>query len=207
MLLILEMALGSALVTVQGGGLEEEVVLLSEGAVWSYLDNGSDQGVLWQAVNFDDSGWQRGRAELGYGDDDEVTEVSFGPNSRNKYATTYFRSEFNVNDIENISTLEMRLKYDDGAIIYINGKEFFKTSNMESGMAFDEFTVDGDDAPTENFQEFSQLSADLLVAGKNVIAVEIKQGDDRSSDISFDLQLSALISGPSTDPGEFKFKC
>ncbi len=193
--------LGSALVTVQGGGLEEEVVLLSEGSVWSYLDNGSDQGVLWQAVNFDDSGWQRGRAELGYGDDDEVTEVSFGPNSRNKYATTYFRSEFNVNDIENISTLEMRLKYDDGAIIYINGKEFFKTSNMESGMTFDEFTVDGDDAPTENFQEFSQLSADLLVAGKNVIAVEIKQGDDRSSDISFDLQLSALISGPSTDPG------
>lgn len=194
--------LGSALVTVQGGGLEEEVVFISEGAIWSYLDNGSDQGALWQGVNFDDSGWQQGRAELGYGDDDEVTELSFGPDSRNKYATTYFRSEFYADDIENISTLGMRLKYDDGAIIYINGKEFFKTSNMESGMAFDEFTVDGDDTPTENFQEFSQLSPDLLVLGKNVIAVEIKQGDDRSSDVSFDLQLSALISGPSIDPGD-----
>ena len=194
--------LGSALVTVQGGGLEEEVVFISEGAIWSYLDNGSDQGALWQGVNFDDSEWQQGRAELGYGDDDEVTELSFGPNSRNKYATTYFRSEFHVDDIENISTLGMRLKYDDGAIIYINGKEFFKTSNMESGMAFDEFTVDGDDTPTENFQEFARLSPDLLVLGKNVIAVEIKQGDDRSSDVSFDLQLSALISGPSIDPGD-----
>ena len=194
--------LGSALVTVEGGGIEEKVTLITEGAEWSYLDDGSDQGILWQGVNFDDSEWQRGRAELGYGDDDEVTALSFGPNSRNKYATTYFRSEFNVNDIENISALEMRLKYDDGAIIYINGKEFFKSSNMESGMAFDEFTVDGDDTPTENFQEFSQLSPDLLVSGTNVIAVEIKQGDDRSSDISFDLQLSSLISGPSIDPGD-----
>ena len=57
--------LGSALVTVQGGGLEEEVVFISEGAIWSYLDNGSDQGALWQGVNFDDSEWQQGRAELG----------------------------------------------------------------------------------------------------------------------------------------------
>ena len=117
--------------SVEGGGEAEEIDLISEGSVWSYLDNGSDQGVLWRGVNFDDSDWEKGRAELGYGDDDEVTELSFGPNSRNKYATTYFRSEFDLDGVEDISALEMRLKYDDGAIIYINGQEFFKTSNME----------------------------------------------------------------------------
>ncbi len=194
--------LGSALVTVEGGGAEEKKILITEGSFWKYLDDGSDQGVQWQGVEFDDSEWQGGRAELGYGDGDEVTELSFGPSSRNKYATTYFRSEFIVDDVENISELEMRLKYDDGAIVYLNGREFFKTSNMASGMAFDEYTIDGDDTPTENFQDFSQLSPSLLVPGRNVVAVEIKQGDDRSSDISFDLQLSALISGPSVDPGD-----
>ena len=194
--------LGSVLVSVEGGGEAEEIDLISEGSVWSYLDNGSDQGVLWRGVNFDDSAWEKGRAELGYGDDDEVTELSFGPNSRNKYATTYFRSEFNIDGVKDISALEMRLKYDDGAIIYINGQEFFKTSNMEYGMSYDDYTLDGDDTPSENFQDFDQLTPNLLVEGRNVIAVEIKQGDERSSDISFDLELTALKFGQSTDPGD-----
>ena len=163
--------LGSVLVSVEGGGEAEEIDLISEGSVWSYLDNGSDQGVLWRGVNFDDSDWEKGRAELGYGDDDEVTELSFGPNSRNKYATTYFRSEFDLDGVEDISALEMRLKYDDGAIIYINGQEFFKTSNMEYGMSYDDYTLDGDDTPSENFQDFDQLTPNLLVEGRNVICL------------------------------------
>ena len=118
------------------------------------------------------------------------------------HATTYFRSEFNIDGVKDISALEMRLKYDDGAIIYINGQEFFKTSNMEYGMSYDDYTLDGDDTPSENFQDFDQLTPNLLVEGRNVIAVEIKQGDERSSDISFDLELTALKFGQSTDPGD-----
>ena len=194
--------LGSVLVNIEGGGDEEKNVLIQEGGIWSYLDDGSDQGDTWKNINFDDSGWEKGRAEFGYGDGDEVTEVSYGASSRNKHATTYFRSEFNVESIENISSLEMSLKYDDGAIVYINGKEFFKSSNMASSMKYDDYTIDGEDTPSEDFQEFSKLSPELIVQGKNVIAVEIKQGDDRSSDISFDLKLGALISGPSVDPGD-----
>ena len=39
-----------------------------------------------------------GTAELGYGDGDEYTVVSFGPDPNNKYITTYFRHAFNVVD-------------------------------------------------------------------------------------------------------------
>ena len=194
--------LGSALVNVEGGGEEEIVELISEGSEWAYLDDGSDQGVIWKGRDFNDTEWEKGRGELGYGDGDEVTELSFGTSSRNKYATTYFRSEFNLDEIEEIAALEMRLKYDDGAIVYINGEEFFKTSNMEYGMAYDDYTIDGDDTPSENFQNFSKLPAKSLVVGRNVIAVEIKQGDNRSSDISFDLGLRAIKIGPSVDPGD-----
>ena len=35
-----------------------------------------------------------GAAELGYGDGDEATVVSFGPSSSNKFITTYFRQSF-----------------------------------------------------------------------------------------------------------------
>src|SRR5437660_1416799 len=64
------------------------VSLISTGAVWKYLDNGSDQGTNWVALGFDDTGWPSGPAQLGYGDGDEATVVSFGGVASNKYTTT-----------------------------------------------------------------------------------------------------------------------
>ena len=56
-----------------------EFTLIQTGAVWKYLDNGSDQGVAWRASAFDDSAWKAGPAELGYGDGGEKTVVIDGP--------------------------------------------------------------------------------------------------------------------------------
>src|SRR5207247_2662513 len=70
--------------------------LISTGSVWKYLDNGSDQGTNWIGRTFDDSSWVSGHAQLGYGDGDEATRVSYGPNEGNKYITTYFRQSFSV---------------------------------------------------------------------------------------------------------------
>jgi len=62
------------------------------GDSWKYLDDGSNQGTAWRTPGFNDSSWAEGNAELGYGDGDEATVVSYGPSSNNKYITTYFRS-------------------------------------------------------------------------------------------------------------------
>jgi len=43
-------------------------------------------------------GWASGPAQLGYGDGDEATVVSYGPDSGSKYITTYFRHTFGVAD-------------------------------------------------------------------------------------------------------------
>ena len=64
------------------------------GANWRYLDDGSDQGTAWYAPGFDDTGWADGDAQLGYGDGDETTVVSYGPDRWNKHITTYFRHTF-----------------------------------------------------------------------------------------------------------------
>ena len=55
--------------------------LLRMGSTWNYLDNGSNQGTSWRQVGFDDSSWKSGRAQLGYGDGDEVTQVGYGQRS------------------------------------------------------------------------------------------------------------------------------
>src|SRR3989442_9007832 len=82
-----------------------QVSLISTGAVWKYLDNGSDQGSAWRASAFDDSAWASGPAQLGYGDGDEATINSFGPDANNKYITTYYRRAFNVPNASSITNL------------------------------------------------------------------------------------------------------
>lgn len=52
--------------------------LVPFGSVWRYLDNGTDQGTAWVVPAFDDSSWSSGAAELGYGENNQATTVSFG---------------------------------------------------------------------------------------------------------------------------------
>ena len=54
----------------------QETPLVPAGAKWKYLDDGSDQGTWWRALEFDDRAWASGPAQLGYGDDDEADRKS-----------------------------------------------------------------------------------------------------------------------------------
>src|SRR5437867_1275407 len=96
-------------------------ILVASGSTWKYLDDGSDQGTAWQASSFGDSGWRSGPAELGYGDsaEDIVTNtvVSYGPDAKNKYITTYFRDTFNVADPSSDDLLNLGLMRDDGGVV------------------------------------------------------------------------------------------
>src|SRR6187200_1947878 len=60
------------------------VPLVPAGSVWRYWDRGTVTAG-WQAPTFADADWPSGPAELGYGDHDEATVVSFGPSSGAKY--------------------------------------------------------------------------------------------------------------------------
>src|SRR5436190_5606794 len=88
--------------------------LITAGSIWSYLDNGSNQGTAWRGVGFNDSGWATGPAQLGYGDGDEATIVSFGPDANNKYITTYFRKTFNITNPSQFTSLTLNMIRDDG---------------------------------------------------------------------------------------------
>src|SRR5688572_25455760 len=73
------------------------------GATWKYLDNGSNQGTAWRNTSFNDAAWKTGAAELGYGDGDEATRVSYGSSSSNKYITTYFRKTVSITNLAQFS--------------------------------------------------------------------------------------------------------
>lgn len=181
---------------------QTETIVFPRESNWKYLDNGSDQGTAWIAPAFDDASWASGDAELGYGDV-QTTVLSYGPDSGNKYPTTYFRTSFTLTALPAANEeLVMRLKRDDGAIVYINGVEVFRVNMPNGVVTYDQYsssTVDGSDETT--FFE-DELDAAALQLGNNVIAVEIHQRSGNSSDISFDLELAFMEIPPLVPPVE-----
>ncbi len=53
-------------------------------------------GTSWRNENYDDGLWSSGNGELGYGDGDEATKLSYGPDRNNRYITHYFRKKFTM---------------------------------------------------------------------------------------------------------------
>jgi Calcineurin-like phosphoesterase/Purple acid Phosphatase, N-terminal domain/Fibronectin type III domain len=167
-------------------------VLVPAGSLWRFRDDGSNQGTLWRRVNFDDSTWATGPAELGYGDGDEDTVVSYGPNAAQKHVTTYFRHSFQVADPTAFTSLVLSLLRDDGAMVYLNNTLVWR-SNMPSGaVSSTTLATTALGTPEEATFYDLEVASSLLRVGKNVVAVEVHQADVTSTDVSFDLRLEGL---------------
>ena len=165
--------------------------IFDAGSNWKYRDNGVDLDSSWRQTSFSDLAWASGNAEFGYGDGDEATTLSYGADPNNKYITTYFRKQFSVANVSEITGLKLSLKRDDGAVIYINGVEAAR-SNMPTGpVNFSTLSAAGVGGADETKFYDLVLDPGLLVAGNNLIAVEIHQNVPSSTDISFDAALSA----------------
>jgi len=177
-------------ITVNASGAPSTNTLIALGSQWKYLDDGSDQGTAWFAAAFDDSSWSNGVAQLGYGDGDEATVVRFGPNTNDKYPTTYFRRAFNVADPSRVQGLILSVLRDDGAVVYLNGQEVYRLTMPEGPIGYRTYAT----SASEYTFESTNPPPSLLVAGNNVIAVEVHQGNANSSDMSFELELLAVIS-------------
>jgi len=171
--------------------------LISYGSNWKYRDNGSNQGTAWRSSTFDDAAWLSGNAQLGYGDGDEAKVISYGSNASNKYITTYFRKTITIADASLFSGYNLRIKRDDGAAVYINGTEVFR-SNMPSGTISYTTLASAAASDDGNTAQLKTLTAAQLRTGTNTIAVEIHQNSASSSDLSFDLELTANGSGGGT---------
>ncbi|MBI5363062.1 MAG: metallophosphoesterase [Planctomycetes bacterium] len=165
--------------------------LVARGSTWKVLDTGVDPGATWASAAFDDSLWTSGPAQLGYGEGDEQTVVSFGPNPLARPITTWFRRTFQAANPAAFAGLRLELLRDDGAVVWINGKEAYRSNLVR---ASNSATTAGYDlaAPDENAFATTLLDPRLLLPGANVIAVELHQFSAASDDLSFDLALLGL---------------
>ncbi|HPF13216.1 MAG TPA: metallophosphoesterase [Planctomycetota bacterium] len=167
------------------------VDLIPLASEWRYLDNGSNAGSAWRQPGFDDSAWASGPGELGYGDGDEATVLSFGPNASNKYVTSYFRRSFVLPPGVAPRAAWFDLLRDDGAVVYLNGLEIHRSNLPATGpIGYQTYALSAIGGADETSFERVVLDPQWLLGGTNVLAVEIHQATANSSDISFELRLS-----------------
>jgi hypothetical protein len=81
----------------------------------------------WTQESFPDDEWIYDRAEFGFGDGDETTELTEG------WSAYYFRYSFNAAYMEDASTMTLEVNYDDAFVAYINGREVARSTNLPAG--------------------------------------------------------------------------
>lgn len=193
--------------------------LIETGAAWRYLDTGSAPPQGWVEASFDDSSWSEGLAQLGYGDGDERTTLRATVGDA-KLLAAYFRRRFEVVNPAAIQALGLRLLRDDGAIVYLNGREVWR-SGMAPGLVTYATPANGTISGAEESVFLTRvIDPSRLRPGLNQLAVEVHQVGASSSDLSFDLELASItdfaawsanyfrgseaepieLSGPAADP-------
>ena len=158
-----------------------------------YFVPDSDIGNDWKGKDYDDSNWDLGQSGLGYGDNDDNTLL---PDAT---LSVYMRFEFTVNDLSDISDLYLDMDFDDGFVAYLNGTEVARENVVDPiswNMELDDLHEAGlySGISPERF-EIGEFISSVLVAGKNVLAVEVHNHKASSSDMSSNVFLHAGIAG------------
>ncbi len=196
-----------SLLSLLAGGVspaaEDARSLVTAGETWRVLDSGAVPDASWVLPAFDDSAWRMARGNLGYGEGNEVSLVSYGADPSNKFITTWFRRPFFVESPPGIASLTLRLMRDDGAIVYLNGVEVAR-SNMPAG-AVTATTPASSIVSAPDERQFFEVAvpASSLVAGRNVLAVEVHQVAPNTPDMSFDLELLATLASPTCSTSRY----
>ena len=167
---------------------------------WLYYDQGSLNGANWTAQDYATTAWRSGKAPFGYGNvgingsQDYATTLDYGSDANNKRPTYYFRKTFRLTQAPSSADAYILKGYvDDGCVVYVNGHEVGRYLMPEGTITYETFstTYAGTTAGECSFTFDNQW----LRAGDNVIAVEIHNTHEHSSDIYWTAELHQYTRG------------
>ena len=171
-----------------GGGSTSTAVLVESGAACSaHVPTSSSDSADWKSIGFDDSGWQDGSTGVGYENNSGYTSL-IGLDVGNMYGqngSVYIRIPF-THDDDAVTTLRLRMKYDDGFAAYLNGT-LIATANAPSSLYWNSTaTTSHSDSDAVLFQSFDVSAyANALQGGANVLAIQGLNTGLTSSDLLF----------------------
>jgi hypothetical protein len=173
--------------------LANETTLIAEYAPASALIPTNDSlGLSWTEPQFDDSQWLKGNTGIGY---DYSGLIGLDVSAmRNVNQSVYVRIPFLVTNVLAIDELTLRLKYEDGFVAYLNGRELGSdNAPLRNELTWNSGAIaNRSDSIAVNFQDFD-ISAykDVLVTGLNVLAIHGLNNGLSSSDLLILPELTA----------------
>jgi len=137
----------------------------------------SDIGTTWRGGSepYNDSNWTSGTGGVGYERSTgygPYIDINVGSAMYNKNATCYIRIPFTIDacDFNNITSLTLRMMYDDGFVAYINGTEVKQVNSPTTPTWNSAATTEPcDTTGFVNFDIGSYISA--LRTGNNILAI------------------------------------
>jgi hypothetical protein len=185
-------ALSFAAVSGNSGVSDAGVVatVVASGNSWQYRNDGVSLNAGWKIPGATTAGWSTGTTPIGKSVTGVVTTLPSVP------ITTYFVKDVQVSGATT-KTYQLRVRADDGAIVYFNGLTVARTN-----VPFGEIpnTANAWSAITTAPPGWDTyiVPKEFLKDGSNRIAVELHQASDNAGDAYFDLQLTALDNGGDT---------
>ncbi len=171
-----------------------EIIISKSHPGWKVYDAAEPPPSEWTKLDFDDAGWKNGFAPLGYGEDEIKTEISYGQDENQKHPAAYFRVTFILDAPDETAYYGVRARVDDGAVLYLNGKEIDRIRMPAGELKRNEYLAEklrGSD-PLEDAYLFVGFRHKALREGKNVLAVSVHQADAESSDLFLDAEVLEL---------------
>jgi len=196
-----------AFVRVAYGGVTSPAPQFGLNKTWRYDASARDLRTAWREFDYDDSTWASGPGTLGL--ENNATFLSLVGSIGTPLSLTapggtfitnyYFRTHFTLANTSLVTSLIFSNLIDDGAVCYLNGREVFRTTNMPAGdLPAATYTL-GSAVEATAYLVFT-ASPTNLVAGDNVLAVEVHQQAVNSSDVVLGMALNASIILPNTAP-------
>ena len=179
----------------------QQVVNLN--TTWKYLDNNTDPAsglaslTAWTAADFDDSAWKEAAGKFGAkrgelaefdGYTPTVLLQQYIEGTNTDIPTYFFRTTFNLENVDQITSLAGSLCHDDAVAVYLNGhlikSQYMESEGQENNLYYSGV---GQGAPEKlEINLTKEQVAEYAVEGENTLAVELHNDRASSSDIYFE---------------------
>ena len=193
----LSLSILATLLLTLGHGSSNTFNLIPMTHSWKFRQDGVALPAAWKTAGYDDSGWSNGRALL-YVENAALpapknTPLSLTNSSGQHTMTYYFRTVFTLTNTANVSFI-MSNVLDDGAVFYVNGVEMLRV-RMPGGL-IDNGTGAADTVSDAVMEGPVFVMPTNLIAGTNVLAVEVHQVNATSSDVVFGCSIEGTTESP-----------
>ena len=177
----------------------EPAELVRSNATWRFFrgtrEASTPDTTAWRAVTFADNAWPTGRAPFSYGEPG-IADGTRLEGMQNSHSTVFLRRAFVLPAGGEIANLELTAVCDDGFVAWLNGREIAR-HNAPSGAARFDSVAGANAAEPVAFVSFVVPTPEqVLIAGTNVLAVQVFNVSLGSSDLVFDAALLATLRSP-----------